>query len=142
MTLVGVFLGGVTLDVCREAFPENAEARASHKVRGKTEVDGMSGYLRAVCSFSLSSRAQGQRKPYQKTQACFDVVFDAESGELSQEMAAMLGRDAVQVCWPYLRELVDTLSFRAAVPIPTLPFLTDEVLESVLSEQKASRSDG
>ena len=55
----------------------------------------------------------------------YALVYDLRPGYVppQQELDAFKDGNAIFHCWPYTRELVQSMTMRMGLPIPPLPFL-------------------
>ncbi len=124
LDMKAILLHALRFDVNREALPA-VDAGGAMSVSVGQEVAFLEqGHgLCATVTYTLTAKAPGGRRPFAKAKVTFDVVFSLDKGTFEADYHEPLRRNVVFITWPYLRETIDSLSSRAAIPIPSAPLL-------------------
>lgn len=118
--IAGIFLNGLVLDVRRDMVP-GREARVTVKSDERVSILHDEGQVVARVDYGLSAREEHVRKAYCSVKVTFDVILTEATGGVPEEHEDAFSTNMVLVTWPYLREIVDSMSTRAGVLIPTAP---------------------
>jgi len=124
LELQGIFLDGISADLDRMVLQEmgrDSELRIVTKHSSKVQVLGSDGLVVKV-QFRVSAKADGVRRAMAKIAVDFDVLVMGAI-EVPEEFEQRFKDNMVHISWPYLRELVESIAMRSALPIPVAPLM-------------------
>jgi len=124
LQLRGIFLDGLTANLERLALSqggEDAELHVSAKQETDVKVIG-DRVLVAQVRFSVTARIQGVRKAFGRVKVSFDIVL-GNCDALPDEYADRFKANMAHIAWPYMREIVESIAMRSALPIPIAPLM-------------------
>lgn len=116
----GIFLGGLEYEIRRPLVPSIGSDINMHS-RETVEIGQAEDVLVAQMHYSVNVREEGVRKSFALVKVSFDVLLSHEAERVAEEHAERFADSLRHITWPYLREMLDSLSTRSGVPIPTAP---------------------
>ena len=88
--------------------------------------EGQAKFAVRISVFGDSNEAAGEADQHLFQVVCrYLLAYDLRPGYVppQQELDAFKDGNAIFHCWPYTRELVQSMTMRMGLPIPPLPFL-------------------